>query len=333
VRNSRTTLALVAAFLLTLVPLPSRAQLYVNIGAPPLLPAFYQPQLTVPNDVWMPGYWAWGNYGYYWVPGTWVASPQPGLNWTPGYWGYQSNGYQWNQGYWAPQVGYYGGVNYGGGYYGNGFVGGAWQGNNFRYNTAVMSVNPAYVRNVYVNRTVIVRNITRISYNGGRGLTVRPTPAQIIIARGRRFGLTAAQRNHIVVAGGDRTLLAKVNGGSPPVRGVAHPFTTSNRPSSFKPVTAADRVDAKPVSAPKPAFHPAPVTHPAPAYHPAPVTHPAPAYHAPAPQVHHAQPPVHQAPVHPAHPAPQHPAHPAPQHPAQPPHNNNAPPKPEEKPH
>ncbi len=80
-----------------------------------------------------------GPAGYYWVPGTWVQAPQPGLLWTPGYWGYQQqqNNYTWNQGYWGQNVGYYGGINYGAGYYGNGYVGGGWYGNAFRYNTAV----------------------------------------------------------------------------------------------------------------------------------------------------------------------------------------------------
>ena len=74
----------------------------------------------------------------------------------------QQNNYAWNQGYWGSNVGYYGGVNYRyfAGYYGTGYVGGQWYGNEFRYNTAV-TLYPQYVRNVYVNRTVVVHNVNR----------------------------------------------------------------------------------------------------------------------------------------------------------------------------
>ena len=66
--------------------------------------------------MWTPGYWAWGNDGYYWVPGTWVPAPAVGLLWTPGYWGWSGGYYRWNVCYWGPHVGFYGGVNYGFGY-------------------------------------------------------------------------------------------------------------------------------------------------------------------------------------------------------------------------
>src|SRR5579872_4492377 len=54
--------------------------------APPALPDYNQPPCPGSNFIWMPGYWAWGDGGYYWVPGTWVEAPQTGLYWTPGYW-------------------------------------------------------------------------------------------------------------------------------------------------------------------------------------------------------------------------------------------------------
>ncbi len=56
--------------------------------APPPLPEYEQPAMPEPGYTWTPGYWAWNNYDYYWVPGVWVPPPQPGLLWTPGYWAF-----------------------------------------------------------------------------------------------------------------------------------------------------------------------------------------------------------------------------------------------------
>ena len=91
--------------------------------------------------MWTPGYWAYGDDGYYWVPGAWVPAPYEGALWTPGYWGWASGLYVWHRGYWGPHVGYYGGVNYGFGYMGVGFAGGVWRGGVFAYNTAVVHVD------------------------------------------------------------------------------------------------------------------------------------------------------------------------------------------------
>ena len=46
--------------------------------APPPLPQYEQPELTVANDQWTPGYWNYAPQGYYWVPGAWVAPPYQG---------------------------------------------------------------------------------------------------------------------------------------------------------------------------------------------------------------------------------------------------------------
>ena len=161
--------------LLCMLPCASFSQVAVGVSinlAPPELPVYEQPICPGANYMWTPGYWAWdpGSGGYYWVPGTWVMAPSVGLLWTPGYWGWNNGGYLWNAGYWGPQVGFYGGVNYGYGYTGAGFYGGRWNGRYFSYNTAVMRVNTTVIHNTYVDRTVI-RNITvnRVSYNGGRG--------------------------------------------------------------------------------------------------------------------------------------------------------------------
>ena len=69
---------------------------------------------------------------YYWVPGTWVAAPQPGYSMDAGLLGIRRGGsYGWHPGYWARHVGYYGGINYGFGYFGVGYGGGGWHGNSF----------------------------------------------------------------------------------------------------------------------------------------------------------------------------------------------------------
>jgi len=237
------------------VPATARAQVYISLLAPPLLPTYEQPMLTQPGMIWTPGYWAWGPAGYYWVPGTWTQPPSVGMLWTPGYWGVNTggSGYMWNPGYWGQNVGYYGGVNYGYGYYGNGYTGGAWQGNAFRYNTAVTRVNPTYVRNVYVNKTVIVRNVNRYSYNGPGGVRMHPDAQQIAYAKQRHIGPTAAQRTHIQDAAQDRNQYAKYNGGRPSQTVVARPYSATNRPANFKPLTAADKTS---VNAPKPATKP-----------------------------------------------------------------------------
>jgi hypothetical protein len=267
--------------------------------APPPLPEYDQPQVPEQNDLWQPGYWAYGQYGYYWVPGVWVAPPQPGYVWTPGYWSYNNGFYAFNQGYWATSVGFYGGINYGAGYFGNGYVGGRWEGNAFRYNTFVTHVNANVVRNnVYVNRNVYVNNGARVSYNGGGGgLAVRPTAQQTQIMHGPHLGPTSVQQQHVQVASQNRQFLASVNHNRPPVTAVAQPFTAARRPAGFVPVTAADRVatPARPAAqvrlpaavhaaAPAPARHAPAATAARPAQ---PQTAPraaaaAPAYHTPA---------------------------------------------------
>ncbi|HEY5426220.1 MAG TPA: hypothetical protein VIJ77_06695 [Candidatus Tumulicola sp.] len=240
-------LALAVSAPLAMMPIASSAQVYVSFAAPPLMPEYVQPPLTTPNSIWTPGYWAFGSAGYYWVPGTWVAAPSPGLLWTPGYWGQNASapGYAWNQGYWGQNVGYYGGVNYGGGYYGTGYGGGRWYGNAFRYNTAVTRVNPQYIRNVYVDRTVVRRNVYRYSYNGPGGIRLQPTAQQLAWRRERHVGLTPWQRAHITEASQDRNLYANVNHGKPGVTVVSRPLSTTNRPKDFKPLTTADREAAK----------------------------------------------------------------------------------------
>jgi hypothetical protein len=263
--------------------------------APPPIPDYDQPPVPDPNEIWQPGYWAWGSNGYYWVPGTWVEPPQSGYLWTPGYWQYDQNRYAWNPGYWALAVGFYGGVNYGAGYYGNGYVGGRWSNNTFRYNTSVTHVDTTRIRNVYVDRSVIVNTTTnvRVSFNGGpRGVPARPTAQQQTVAHTRHIEMTPAQQQHVQTAAHDPRLLATVNHNVPPVMAVARPLTSTNRPAATPAYHAPAAVPAYHAPAPAPAApeHRAPATAPerrapaapaAPAYH-APAAAPAPAYHAPA---------------------------------------------------
>ncbi len=100
--------------------LPTHAQDSVAISvdfAPPPLPVYDQAPIPGQGYIWEPGYWAWSlEVGWYWVPGTWVLPPAVGLLWTPGYWAYNDGAYVFYNGYWAPEVGFYGGIDYGFGY-------------------------------------------------------------------------------------------------------------------------------------------------------------------------------------------------------------------------
>ena len=131
------------------------AQVAVSITiAPPALPVYEQPEIPAPGYLWTPGYWAYGPDGYFWVPGTWVEPPAVGLLWTPGYWAWSDGVFVWNAGYWGPEIGFYGGVDYGFGYTGHGYVGGYWRDHDFYYNSAVNNVTQVQVHNVY-NQTVL----------------------------------------------------------------------------------------------------------------------------------------------------------------------------------
>ena len=147
---------MLAALLVVGLPLASSsAFVAISVGfAPPAIPVYEQPLCPAPNYLWTPGYWAYGDVGYYWVPGIWVAPPRVGFLWTPGYWGFRGGQYVFSDGYWGPTVGFYGGINYGFGYGGRGYYGGEWAGNAFRYNTAVTRVNTTIINNnnTYVNK-------------------------------------------------------------------------------------------------------------------------------------------------------------------------------------
>jgi hypothetical protein len=223
----RPTRLLLAALLLAALPVISQAFVTVGVSisvAPPPLPVYDQPPIPEPGYMWAPGYWAWDGNDYYWVPGTWVLAPQPQLLWTPGYWGWTDGTYLWHEGYWGPQVGFYGGVNYGYGYTGAGFVGGEWRGGTYFYNTAVVNVGSVHITNVY-QRTV-VNNITvnRVSFNGGSGgIQARATPAELAAESGRHVAATPLQRQQEQMARQNPQLKASANGGHPAIAATARP--------------------------------------------------------------------------------------------------------------
>jgi WXXGXW repeat (2 copies) len=224
-RASRSIPWLLLAIVMLAMPAASFAQVLVSITtAPPELPVYEQPICTGEGYIWTPGYWAYGPEGYFWVPGTWVLVPEPGLLWTPGYWVWSDGLYVWHAGYWGPQVGFYGGVNYGYGYSGTGYQGAYWNNGALYYNRSVNNVNATNVHNVY--NTTVVNNTTanNVSYNGGTGgTTARPTAAELAGARAQRVPPTAEQTQHERAASTNRAQLASVNHGQPPVAATAKP--------------------------------------------------------------------------------------------------------------
>ena len=208
------------------MPAASNAQIGVGVSiriGPPVLPVYAQPICPEPGYIWTPGYWAYGDDDYYWVPGTWVMAPEPGLLWTPGYWGFAEGLYVWHGGYWGPHVGFYGGINYGYGYTGVGFWGGEWRGREFVYNRAVSNVNVTVIHNTY-NRTVVVNNVNRVSFNGGpHGIQVRESERERIAEHEHHFEPRREQIEHEHAARADRSQWASVNHGRPNIAASARP--------------------------------------------------------------------------------------------------------------
>ncbi|HKF47065.1 MAG TPA: YXWGXW repeat-containing protein [Terracidiphilus sp.] len=229
---------------------PAFAQVVISVGfAPPALPVYEQPPCPTDGWMWIPGFWAWdADFGdYYWVPGTWVPAPQPGYLWTPPWWGWENGAFIFHDGYWGPEIGFYGGVNYGFGYFGRGFYGGRWDHDRFYYNKAVVHVNETVIRNVYVdqnviNNTTIVNN--HVSYNGGEGgIGLRPTPEEERAAQGRHLAATQVQMQRRETARANPQSRASANQGRPQVAATARADAFSGR----------DVVAAKSAGAP---YHP-----------------------------------------------------------------------------
>jgi hypothetical protein len=205
---------------------PAQVSIGISVGfPPPELPVYEQPICPGEGYLWTPGYWAWDDddQDYYWVPGTWVLAPEPGYLWTPGYWAWGGNAYFFHVGYWGPQVGFYGGINYGYGYFGRGYDGGRWDGGHFYYNRSVNNVNVTEIHNVY-NTTIVNRSVTRVSYNGGSGgINERANAREESAARERHLGAIAAQNQQVQVARSNRELRASQNHGKPPIAATQRP--------------------------------------------------------------------------------------------------------------
>jgi hypothetical protein len=196
----------------------SFAQVGVSISvAPPVLPVIEQPPCPVEGYLWTPGYWAYSDVGYYWTPGVWVEPPEVGLLWTPPYWGYSNGVYVFNDGYWGPNVGFYGGIDYGYGYFGSGYYGGRWDGNVFQYNTAITRVNTSVIHNTFADRTALSKENTRnrASFNGPNGVKAEATAEEKAAANARHVPATAKQTSVREAASKNRDLQASVNKGRP----------------------------------------------------------------------------------------------------------------------
>jgi WXXGXW repeat (2 copies) len=218
---------LLFSFIVLLVSHGAFAQVGVGISVsfgPPALPVYEQPICPGDGYLWTPGYWAYDeDDGYYWVPGTWVEAPEVGFLWTPGYWGWDGSGFIFHEGYWGPEVGFYGGINYGFGYGGVGYEGGRWEGGHFFYNTYVNHVNTTIIHNTY-NTRVTYTSETHVSYNGGSGgVEARPTPQQEAYAKGHHVGPVAAQTQHVQEARSNPELRAASNHGKPPIAATVKP--------------------------------------------------------------------------------------------------------------
>ena len=210
--------SLILAGFLALPFASSFAQVDTSVNfAPPALPVYEQPPCPVAGYIWTPGYWAWGGWDYYWVPGVWVAPPTVGFLWTPPWWGWNNGVYVFNQGYWGPTVGFYGGINYGFGYTGDGYWGGRWSGNTFQYNTAVTRVNTNIVHNTYINNSFTNNaNVNRASFNGPNGVNAQETAAQKAAAtNAKKLPPTSDQLARKDAASKDQNLRASVNKGNP----------------------------------------------------------------------------------------------------------------------
>jgi hypothetical protein len=223
--------SLLFALVMLAIAAASFAQIGISITfAPPALPVYEQPPVPGEGYIWTPGYWAYGDDDYYWVPGTWVMAPEPGFLWTPGYWGWGNDRYVFYDGYWGPQVGFYGGINYGYGYFGEGYEGGRWQNGQFFYNRSINNVNVTNIHNVY--NTTVINNTTvnRVSFNGGNGgIDARPTPREETVAHEKHIPPVAVQTQHAQAARADPELRASANHGKPPVAATPKPGAFKDR--------------------------------------------------------------------------------------------------------
>jgi hypothetical protein len=288
-RVFRSARFLILALLVCLIPASSFAGVFISVGfAPPILPVYVQPPCPEPGLMWTPGYWGYGDDGYYWVPGTWVPAPYVGALWTPGYWGWGGGLYAWHPGYWGPHVGYYGGVNYGFGYMGVGFAGGMWRGGVFAYNTAVMRVgagpgwggNRVYVDNTIVHNTTIVNN--HVAYSGGPGgVNHPPSEQENAYSHEQHMAATNSQMQHENAARGNANAYASHSGGHPSNVAMARPMGGGGHamPSGGGGAGRGNMSPENHAYTPSHGSNPQPESHSQPQSHPQPQSHQAPAQH------------------------------------------------------
>jgi hypothetical protein len=197
--------------------------------APPPLPDYDQPSPPDPDYIWTPGYWAWSPEGYYWVPGAWVEPPYVGALWTPGYWGFYGGRYRFHHGFWGLHIGFYGGINYGYGYTGYGYYGGYWRGGHFFYNREVNHIDPRVIVRVYDYRVREDRFAGRPSFNGPRGIMVRPRPAEIAVLHERRYAPLPAQMQLRQQSMENRQQFYRDNHGRPAMTVAARPVVSNHQ--------------------------------------------------------------------------------------------------------
>ena len=199
---------------------------------PPALPDYDQPEAPGDDYLWTPGYWAYTQEGYYWVPGVWVEAPYQGALWTPGYWGWYGGNYRFYRGYWGRHIGYYGGINYGFGYGGFGYQGGYWNHDHFAYNRAFNNVNESrehYVYNYNGGDRGGNRGGNRVSFNGGSGgIQVRARPAELAALHEQHAAPMSAQLQHEHMASTNRAQFATVNQGRPASMVVSRPLAADH---------------------------------------------------------------------------------------------------------
>jgi len=215
------------AILILAIPAATFGQISVRIAiGPPAIPFYDQPICPGDGYLWTPGYWAYDDSisDYYWVPGTWVLAPEEGYLWTPGYWGWDNGGYYFNDGYWGPEVGFYGGINYGFGYFGEGYGGGRWDHGHFFYNRSVNNLDTTNIHNVYNDRIENSTNENRVSYNGGAGgIQLRPNSEQEAAARQRHVPAVASQTEHAQAARANPAQRSGMNHGNPAIAATSKP--------------------------------------------------------------------------------------------------------------
>jgi hypothetical protein len=262
---------LLLAFLILAIPAASFGQIGLRIAiGPPALPFYDQPMCPGDGYLWTPGYWAYDDSvsDYYWVPGTWVMAPEEGFLWTPGYWGWGDDGYFFNDGYWGPEVGFYGGINYGFGYFGEGYGGGRWNNGHFFYNTSVNNLSGGSFHNVYNERVENSTNGNRVSYNGGTGgIVARANSQQEAAAKQRHIPAVAAQTEHAQAARANPQQRAGVNHGKPAIAATSKPGNFSDRGAAAAKDAGEPSRSSGAAAEPRAAVHPKdlpPITRPAP---------------------------------------------------------------------